>query len=92
MPQNCPPALLSSADDLVEYKIEDASCVEKSDEERKHFVERYIHSEMYKKFPDVNAVVHSHCRDVLPYCVGSVPLKAMTHMTGFLGQPLNVTH
>lgn len=84
LPQNIAPALLSSSDEFVEYKIDDGEPIEK-DETRQHFSERYIHSELYKKFPDVNCVVHSHCTDVLPYTVGSVPLKSMTHMTGFLG-------
>ncbi|KAF2102493.1 hypothetical protein NA57DRAFT_71486 [Rhizodiscina lignyota] len=86
LPQNLAPALLTSGDDLIEYKIEDGEVMEKEDaEKRQHFSERYIHAEMYKKFPGVNCVIHSHCTDVLPYCVGSVPLKSMTHMTGFLG-------
>ncbi|KAK3217489.1 hypothetical protein GRF29_1g3253723 [Pseudopithomyces chartarum] len=80
---NMPPALVSSPEDLVEYKVEDASEVEKN--AKKGYLERYIHSEIYKKFPNINAVVHSHCPEVLPYCISDVPLKASTHMSGFLG-------
>lgn len=89
LPHNCPPALLAGAEDLVEYRIEDGACVEKGDEEgREHFAERYLHSEVYKRFEGVNAVVHSHCGDVLPYCVGGVTLKPLSHMAGFLGSSL----
>jgi len=67
----------------VEYKIEDASPVKEN--AKPGFAERCIHSEIYKKFPNVNAVVHSHSRDVLPYCITDVPLKPTIHMGGFLG-------
>jgi ribulose-5-phosphate 4-epimerase/fuculose-1-phosphate aldolase len=83
MPRNLAPALISTVDDIVEYKVEDASAVEKN--APKGYLERFIHSEIYKRFPTVNSVVHSHSVDVLPYCVSEVPLKATTHMAGFLG-------
>lgn len=78
------PALLSTEDDIIEYKVEDASPADPN-EKRKGYVERYIHSEIYKKFPSVNAVCHSHCPDVVPYSISGVPLRASTHMGGFLG-------
>jgi len=83
LPVNKAPALLSSAEEIVEYKIEDGESADKTD--KKHFSERFIHSEIYKKFPTVNAVIHSHCSDVLPYCINNVPLKAPIHTVGFLG-------
>lgn len=83
MPCNLPPALISTPEDLVEYKVDDASEVEK--DAKPGYIERYIHSEIYKRFPAVNSVIHSHCSDVLPYCISAVPLKATIHMAGFLG-------
>jgi ribulose-5-phosphate 4-epimerase/fuculose-1-phosphate aldolase len=88
MPCNISPALVSSPDDLVEYNVEDATEVEKN--AKKGYLERHIHSEIYKRFPSVNSVVHSHCAEVLPYCVSGVPLKATTHMAGFLGTSVPV--
>lgn len=88
MPANMPPALVSTPDDLVEYNVEDATAVEK--DARKGYLERHIHSEIYKRFPNVNSVVHSHCAEVLPYCISGVPLKASTHMAGFLGSNVPV--
>jgi len=54
-----------------------------------------------KRYPDVNAVVHSHCEDVLPYTVldyagdgdrngdaggkGRLGMRPVYHMAGFLG-------
>ncbi|KIX00824.1 uncharacterized protein Z518_09889 [Rhinocladiella mackenziei CBS 650.93] len=40
--------------------------------------------ELYKRYPDVNCVIHSHADDVLPQAVSGVPLKPVCHMTGFL--------
>lgn len=84
MPCNMPPALVSSPDDLVEYHVESAEPVEKN--AKPGYLERHIHSEIYKRFPGVNSVVHSHAGDVLPYCVSGVPLKNTIHMAGFLGR------
>ena len=83
MPCNMPPALVSSPDDLVEYHVESAEAVEK--DAKPGYLERHIHSEIYKRFPSVNSVVHSHCSEILPYCVSGVPLKNTIHMAGFLG-------
>ena len=47
-----PPALVSSPEDLVEYKVDDATPVEK--DAKKGYLERYIHSELYKKFVSVS--------------------------------------
>ena len=84
MPCNMPPALISSPEDLVEYHVESAEAVEKK--AKPGYIERHIHSEIYKRFPNINCVVHSHASDVLPYCVSGVPLKNTTHMAGFLGE------
>ncbi|KAF2501439.1 hypothetical protein BU16DRAFT_199879 [Lophium mytilinum] len=88
MPCNISPALVSSPDDIIEYNVEDASPVEKNVPQG--YIERCIHSEIYKRFPTVNSVVHSHCSDVLPYGVSGVPLRATTHMAGFLGSNVPV--
>lgn len=83
MPCNKPPALLNTAEDLIEYHVESAEPVEK--DAKDGYIERYIHSEVYKRFPGVNSVVHSHCAEVLTYCVADVPLRNCIHMAGFLG-------
>ncbi|KAF7327360.1 Arad-like aldolase/epimerase [Mycena kentingensis (nom. inval.)] len=44
------------------------------------FAERYIHSEIYKKFPDVLGVVHSHTQEILPFAnQAGVPLVSQMH-------------
>jgi ribulose-5-phosphate 4-epimerase/fuculose-1-phosphate aldolase len=41
--------------------------------------------QIMKKYPDVNAVVHSHSEDVLPYTVIEQEVEPVYHMAGFLG-------
>lgn len=53
---------------------------------RRVYLERFIHSEIYKARPDVAAIVHSHSPSVVPFgIVPSVPLRACCHMAGFIG-------
>ncbi len=52
--------------------------------------ERYIHGEIYKVRPDVNAVVHSHSPGVIPFGVTEKPLRAIFHNGHFLGHGVPV--
>ena len=52
---------------------------------RKVFVERFIHSEIYRSRPDVQAIVHSHSPAVIPFGITATSLRAVSHMGGFLG-------
>ncbi|EMD9440827.1 MULTISPECIES: class II aldolase/adducin family protein [Burkholderia] len=50
------------------------------------YLERFIHGEIYKARPDVQAIVHSHSPTVLPFSVTKrTPLRPVCHMSGFLG-------
>ena len=51
----------------------------------KPYVERFIHSEIYRARPDVQAIVHSHSPAVIPFGITGVNLRAVSHMGGFLG-------
>lgn len=52
---------------------------------KRHYLERYIHSAIYRARPEVMAVVHSHSPAVIPFGVTAVPLRAIMHVCGFLG-------
>ena len=54
------------------------------------FLERFIHSEIYRARPDVQSVVHSHSPNLVPFGVTPVKLKPLYHMTGFLGDGVPV--
>lgn len=49
-------------------------------------IERFIHGEIYKARPDVNAIVHTHSPFMIPFGVSSTPLKPLYHMCGFLAE------
>lgn len=52
---------------------------------RKPYLERYIHSEIYRARPDVLAVVHSHSPSLIPFGITGTSLRPVFHMSGFLG-------
>ena len=52
---------------------------------RKPYLERTIHSEIYRVRPDVMAVVHSHSPALIPFGITGTPLRPVFHMSGFLG-------
>lgn len=56
----------------------------------KTYVERFIHSEIYKARPDVHSVVHSHSPAVIPFGVTGARLRPICHMSGFLGATVPV--
>jgi ribulose-5-phosphate 4-epimerase/fuculose-1-phosphate aldolase len=47
-------------------------------------IERFIHGEIYKARPDVNAIVHTHSPTLIPFGTSSIPLRPLYHMCGFL--------
>ena len=49
------------------------------------YLERFIHSEIYKARPEVQAIVHSHSPAVIPFGATAVALRPIYHMAGFLG-------
>jgi HCOMODA/2-hydroxy-3-carboxy-muconic semialdehyde decarboxylase len=80
--RNMAPALVQ-AEDVIEFG-DDGEPVNANG--RSVYLERYIHSEIYRARPDVMAVVHSHSMSVIPFSiVPSVPFRAVTHMGSFIG-------
>ena len=69
------------ADDVMEFDLEGKPIDEQG---RRMFGERFIHSEIYKARPDVQAVVHSHASSVVPFGIAGKPLRPVAHMAGFL--------
>jgi len=68
--------------DIVCYDL-DGNAVSETTE--RPYLERFIHSEIYRARPDVVAVVHSHSPSVIPFAITHNPLKPVFHMSGFLG-------
>lgn len=75
------PKLIQASDILecdFEGEVQDA-------QGRKSYLERFIHSAIYKARPDVVAVVHSHSAAIIPFGVTGARLRPIYHMSGFLG-------
>jgi HCOMODA/2-hydroxy-3-carboxy-muconic semialdehyde decarboxylase len=72
-------------DDIVEMDVATGEAV--AADAPRLYLERYIHSEIYKARPDVMSVVHNHSPAVLPFGVAKgARLKPVCHMCGFLGE------
>jgi ribulose-5-phosphate 4-epimerase/fuculose-1-phosphate aldolase len=74
------PALVT-VDDIMEIDLEDHPVNARG---RSSYIERFIHSEIYKVRPDVQSVIHSHAPGVIPYGVTGIPLRPVAHTGGFL--------
>src|SRR5207302_139121 len=73
---------LATTNDIMEFD-RDGNAVDPQG--RALYLERFIHSEIYKARPEVKAVVHSHSPAVIPFGVTSVPLRSIFHLSSFLG-------
>jgi len=81
MPRAMPPGLVTEKD-IVELDLNstpvDANAPRTNGE-------RFIHGEIYRVRPDVQAVVHSHSPAVIPFSISPErPLRPVLHMAGFL--------
>ena len=71
-----------TAADITEYDLDSKPVTNTS---ATGYTERFIHGEIYKARPNVMAVVHCHCPEVIPFANTSVPLRPMHHMGSFIG-------
>jgi ribulose-5-phosphate 4-epimerase/fuculose-1-phosphate aldolase len=76
-----------TAEDIMEFDL-DGKAIDARD--RPTYSERFIHSEVYKARPDVNAVIHSHSPTVIPFSVTQVPLRAVHNTASFLASGVPV--
>lgn len=83
-----PAALLASPDDFTLYRVSDGLPVEVfPPAELSPYSEHYIHAAIFARFSQVNSVIHSHARDILPFGVRGRPrLQPLIHVAGFIPQ------
>ncbi|WP_415120562.1 class II aldolase/adducin family protein [Paraburkholderia sp.] len=80
--RNMAPGLVSAAD-IVEFTL-DGEAVNAAG--RRVYLERFIHGEIYRAYPQVQAIVHSHSPAIVPLTVvKNHSLRAVFHMAGFIG-------
>ena len=75
------PGLVTAAD-IMEFDLDGEPVDPRG---RTPYIERFIHSEIFRARPDVGSVVHSHAPGVIPFGVSKVPLRPVYHMASFLG-------
>jgi ribulose-5-phosphate 4-epimerase/fuculose-1-phosphate aldolase len=79
--RNMAPALVTAAD-IVALGLDGDPL---GADPRPLYLERFIHSEIYRARPDVGAVVHSHSPSIIPFgVVKDRSLQPIFHMAGFL--------
>jgi len=49
------------------------------------YLERFIHGAIYEARPDVQAVIHAHAEDTLPFGIIDKPLVPVVHSGAFIG-------
>lgn len=80
--RNMAPGLVR-AGDIIEFTL-DGEPVNAGG--RRVYLERFIHGEIYRAYPQVQAIVHSHSPAIVPLTVvKNHPLRAVFHMAGFIG-------
>lgn len=80
------PALVI-ADDLMEF---DGEGTPVDPQDRRPYVERFIHAAVYAARADINAVVHDHSAEIIPFGVSAVPLRPVSHVGGLIGAEVPV--
>jgi ribulose-5-phosphate 4-epimerase/fuculose-1-phosphate aldolase len=79
MSRSVAPQLVTAAD-IMEHGPDS----EPVGDERKPYLERFLHGEIYRQRPDVMAIVHSHSDAVIPFGVTKSAMKPIYHMASFL--------
>jgi ribulose-5-phosphate 4-epimerase/fuculose-1-phosphate aldolase len=81
MARHLAPGLVTEAD-LLEFNLDSEPVV---DIGKRYYSERFIHGEIYRTRPDVMSVVHTHASSLIPFGVTKAKLRAIYHMSGFIG-------
>jgi ribulose-5-phosphate 4-epimerase/fuculose-1-phosphate aldolase len=72
---------------ILEFNLD---CTPVHDDGRPLYHERFIHGGIFEARPDVQAVVHAHSEDVLPFSIAAVPLRPVIHSGSFMGAKVPV--
>jgi HCOMODA/2-hydroxy-3-carboxy-muconic semialdehyde decarboxylase len=73
---------LVEASDIVEHRLDGEAAAPDSPA---LYAERFIHAAIYATRPDVQAVVHTHAYELIPYGVTGVPLRPIFHAAARMG-------
>ena len=68
--------------DLMEFEL-DGTPIDRQN--RPIYIERPIHGGIYKARPDVMAVIHNHCPEILPFAITKTPMRAAVNAARGIG-------
>ncbi len=74
-------------DHIVAFNLD---CAPVRHDGRPLYHERFIHGGIYEARPDVQAVVHAHAEDVLPFSISTTALRPVIHSGSFMGADVPV--
>jgi len=74
-------------EDLMEFTL-DGDAIDLRD--RTPYGERVIHGAVYEARPEVNAVVHNHSYELIPFGITDTPLRAVAHTCASIGAEIPV--
>jgi HCOMODA/2-hydroxy-3-carboxy-muconic semialdehyde decarboxylase len=68
--------------DIIEFKLDGTPV----NDTRPGYLERFIHGAIYEARPEVNAVIHSHAEDVLPFSISkTTQMCCVAHVASDMG-------
>jgi ribulose-5-phosphate 4-epimerase/fuculose-1-phosphate aldolase len=73
--------------DIVEFTLDGKPV---KDDGRPPYLERFIHGAIYEARPEVQAVIHSHAEDLLPYGVTHAKMPPVIHSGSVIGTEVPV--
>lgn len=80
------PELVEAAD-ILEFALDGVPVKPRAP---KPYLERFIHGALYEARPDIQAVVHNHSRNVIPFSVTEEKLRPLVHSSATIGHEVPV--
>ena len=74
---------LVELNDLMEFELDGEPIDGRG---RTPYGERFIHGAVMEARPEINAVVHNHAYEVLPFGVTNTPIKPLIHTASVIGE------
>ena len=72
--------------DIIEFNLDGTPV----DDNRPPYLERFIHGAVYEARPEINAVVHAHAEEVLPFSITRAPMCCVAHVASDMGTQVPV--
>ncbi len=61
-----------------------------SSETGRPYLERHIHGAIFEARPDVQAVVHNHAHEVIPFSITGTEMRPVMHVTAVIGETVPI--